>query len=63
MNRNSAIITFLTFFLFSSLSFISLYPLITKAAIETASCQIKAENGETGEYSEQQLKTLASQIT
>ncbi|MBD2302449.1 serine protease, partial [Nostoc sp. FACHB-190] len=63
MNKKSAIITSLIVLASSNLSAISLYPLITKAAIETASCQIKAENGETGEYSEQQLKTLANQIT
>ncbi|HIK06564.1 MAG TPA: tetratricopeptide repeat protein [Trichormus sp. M33_DOE_039] len=63
MNQNSAIITFLIFFLSSSFSFVTLSPLVTKAAIETASCESKAENGETGEYSTQQLKTLASRIT
>jgi len=35
----------------------------TVAKADNSTCEIKAENGETGEYSNQQLKTLASRIT
>jgi len=36
---------------------------IAQTAVSPQTCEIKAENGETGEYSPQQLQTLASRIT
>ncbi|MBW4498707.1 MAG: tetratricopeptide repeat protein [Scytonema hyalinum WJT4-NPBG1] len=36
---------------------------VSQAAVETSSCEIKAENGDSEEYSSKQLQTLASRIT
>ena len=36
---------------------------ISQPRVENSSCDIKADNGDTGEYSEKQLQTLANRIT
>ncbi|NJM71677.1 MAG: trypsin-like peptidase domain-containing protein, partial [Scytonema sp. RU_4_4] len=63
MKQNQAIICSLLFLSLSALTVETSSHSISQTAVETDSCEIKPENGESGEYSEKQLQTLASHIT
>ncbi|MDZ8264717.1 serine protease, partial [Nostoc sp. ChiQUE01b] len=62
MKHNSATIASLLLLLPLSLSVISLSTSITQAAIESSACEMRAEEADTGAYSQKQLQTLASRI-
>ena len=62
MNRKIAIISSLLFLSFSSLTLAN-PPHFLAQTITPATCNIEPENGETGEYSPQQLQNIAKQIT
>ncbi|HIK04961.1 MAG TPA: tetratricopeptide repeat protein [Trichormus sp. M33_DOE_039] len=61
MKKTIILITSLLFLPFPSFAIKTSSYTVAKA--DNSTCEITAENGETGEYSEQQLKTLASRIT
>ncbi|WP_246605385.1 S1 family peptidase [Sphaerospermopsis torques-reginae] len=63
MNTKTVSIFSLAFLLVSTLSIKTSSNSISLAAINNTSCQIKADNGETGEYSQKQLQTIAKRIT
>ena len=62
MNRKVAIISSLLFLSFPSLTLAN-PPHFLAQTITPATCNIEPENGETGEYSPQQLQNIAKQIT
>ena len=62
MNRKVAIISSLLFLSFPSLTLAN-PPHFLAQTITPATCNIEPENGETGEYSQQQLQNIAKQIT
>jgi tetratricopeptide (TPR) repeat protein/S1-C subfamily serine protease len=62
MNRKVAIISSLLFLSFPSLTLAN-SPHFLAQTITPATCNIEPENGETGEYSPQQLQNIAKQIT
>jgi tetratricopeptide (TPR) repeat protein/S1-C subfamily serine protease len=61
MKKNIIIITSLVFLTLPSFAIKTSSSAVAKS--DNSTCEIKAENGETGEYSNQQLKTVASRIT
>ncbi|MHC5612679.1 MAG: S1 family peptidase [Nostoc sp.] len=63
MNPKIAIIVSLLSFPFLAFSVEISSNSVSQAAVETSSCEIQAENGQSGEYSQQQLQTLAKRIT
>ena len=62
MNRKIAIISSLLFLSFPSLTLAN-PPHFLAQTVTPTTCNIEPENGETGEYSPQQLQNIAKQIT
>jgi tetratricopeptide (TPR) repeat protein/S1-C subfamily serine protease len=62
MNRKVAIISSLLFLFFPSLTLAN-PPHSLAQTVTSPTCNIEPENGETGEYSPQQLQNIAKQIT
>ena len=63
MNKTIILISSLLFLQFPAFAVKTSSDSIAQTAISPKTCEIKAQNGETGEYSPQQLQTLASRIT
>ncbi len=63
MNKTIVLIAGLLFLPFPTFAAETSSHTVSQAGVETSSCEIKAENGETGEYSEKQQQTLAKRIT
>ncbi|MBD2680925.1 MULTISPECIES: tetratricopeptide repeat protein [Nostoc] len=63
MNKTIVLITSLLFLPFPTFAVETSSHTVSQAAVETSNCEIKAENGDTGEYSDKQLETLAKRIT
>ncbi|MBD2147786.1 serine protease [Sphaerospermopsis sp. FACHB-1194] len=63
MNTKTVSIFSLAFLLVSTLSIETSSNSISLAAIDNISCQIKADNGDTGAYSQKQLQIIAKRIT
>ncbi|MDZ8091571.1 MAG: tetratricopeptide repeat protein [Nostoc sp. DedQUE05] len=63
MNKTIVLIASLLFLPFPTFAVETSSDTVSQAAVETSACKIKAENGETGEYSDKQLESLANRIT
>ncbi|MBW4636158.1 MAG: serine protease [Iphinoe sp. HA4291-MV1] len=63
MNKTIVLIASLLFLPFPTFAVATSNIAVSQAVSNTSSCEIKAENGESGEYSEKQLQTLANHIT
>ncbi len=63
MTRNIALILPFLFLQFPAFAVKTSSDTIAQTPVSPKTCEIKAENGETGEYSPQQLQTLASRVT